>query len=201
MADAITVRKGATKYVTMRWEQPLIKYAVISSISQTAPMRISTATPHGMPDGWRFCVTGIKGGGSVLNARSNPPKPADHMKADVIDANTIEVNKVNATAFPAYIGGGVLQYNAPIDFTGCTARAQIRETVSSPTPLIDLTTENGGITIDVEKALITVVFEADATSAITAKKGVFDLEVVMSDGSVMYFPRADIVFENEVTKP
>jgi hypothetical protein len=193
------IRKGATKRLATRWEQPLIKYAQITAISRAAPMRI-TVNDHGLADGWRFCVTGIKGGGSVLNAKANPPKPNDYMKAIVIDKDTIEVNKVNSSNFPAYGGGGVLQYNAPIDLSLCTARAQVREKLTSTTALIELTTENGGIVIDVEKAMVTVIFTAEITAQITAKKGVFDLEIVMPDGTVMAYPQTLIKFEGEVTR-
>jgi hypothetical protein len=193
------IRKGATKRLATRWEQPLIKYAQVTAISRTAPMRM-TVTDHGLVDGWRFCVTGIKGGGSVLNAKTNPPKPNDYMKAIVIDKDTIEVNKVNSSNFPAYGGGGVLQYNAPIDLSLCTARAQVREKLTSTAALIELTTENGGIVIDVEKAMVTVIFTAEITAQITAKKGVFDLEIVMPDGTVMAYPQTLIKFEGEVTR-
>lgn len=37
---------------------------------------------------------------------------------------------------------------AVLDLTGCTARMQIRNKVSSPDILCELTTENGGIVID-----------------------------------------------------
>lgn len=71
---------------------------------------------------------------------------------------------------------------ALIDLTGFTARLQMRETVESSTPFLTLTTENGGITLGDTAGTITLQATADATSAIVATSGVYDLELVAGNG-------------------
>jgi len=68
-----------------------------------------------------------------------------------------------------------------IDLTGFTARLHMRETVGSSTPFLPLTTENGGIILGGASGTITIQATADATSAISASSGVYDLEIVAGD--------------------
>ena len=86
-----------------------------------------------------------------------------------------------------------------IDLTGVTAKLQIRESLESPVVILELTTENGGITLGdtVEtKGKITLYLEAAATSALDFDKGFYHLE--------LYFPRdalpdrVDRILEGEV---
>lgn len=66
----------------------------------------------------------------------------------------------------------------PIDLTGCTARMQVRSEVSSPTVLLELTTENGGITLGGTAGTVDLYVGAIGTAAITWTDGVWDLEIV-----------------------
>ena len=67
---------------------------------------------------------------------------------------------------------------AAIDLTGCTARMQVRSEVESPDVLLELTTENGGITLGGAAGTVDLYVGAVATSAIAWESGVFDLEIV-----------------------
>jgi hypothetical protein len=121
----ISLTRGSTNALTILWEVPPIKYVPITSITQTAPVRI-TAESHGIPDGWRAVVVSA-GGMREINA-PNPAKirDEDYHQVTVIDANTIEFNDVNAAGFRAYTAGGYLQYNTPKDLTGFSARMSVR---------------------------------------------------------------------------
>lgn len=66
----------------------------------------------------------------------------------------------------------------PIDLTGCTARMQVRAETSAPAVLLDLTTENGGITLGGAAGTIDLYVGATATAAINWDGGVFDLEII-----------------------
>ncbi len=66
----------------------------------------------------------------------------------------------------------------PIDLTGCKARMQVRAEVESTEVLLELTTENGGITLGGTAGTIDFYVGATATAAITWTSGVFDLEIV-----------------------
>lgn len=66
----------------------------------------------------------------------------------------------------------------PLDLTGCKARMQVRAEVESTEVLLELTTENGGITLGGTAGTIDFYVGATATAAITWTSGVFDLEIV-----------------------
>lgn len=70
----------------------------------------------------------------------------------------------------------------PIDLTGCTARLHMRETADAAAPFLTLTTENGGITLGGVAGTIALLATATATAAVTATQGVYDLELIASDG-------------------
>lgn len=66
----------------------------------------------------------------------------------------------------------------PLDLTGCKARMQVRAEVESTEVLLELTTENGGITLGGTAGTIDFYVGATATAAFTWTSGVFDLEIV-----------------------
>lgn len=66
------------------------------------------------------------------------------------------------------------------DLTGKTAKFQARETKASVTPFIDLTTENGGITLGGVNGTITLNMAYSATALLTTYTGVFDLFIYTS---------------------
>ena len=87
---------------------------------------------------------------------------------------------------------------APVDLSGYTARMQLRPSISSDTVLLDLTTENGGITLGGALGTITLHFTDAQTSALT-KGGVYDIEVV-TGGNVTRLIQGAISLSKEVTR-
>ena len=69
-----------------------------------------------------------------------------------------------------------------MNFTGCSARMQVRSDVDSPVVLIELTTENGGIVLGSEPGTIDLYISAVQTAAIGWDGGVFDLEIQYAGG-------------------
>jgi hypothetical protein len=90
--------------------------------------------------------------------------------------------------------------DTPVDLSGYIARMQVRKTFTSDTKLLDLTTENGAITLG--GALGTISVEADATDTalIEAKTGVYDLELESSIGVVTRFIEGEVTIKSEVTR-
>jgi len=119
------LQQGKTQPLVLRCETAPIVYKVISAITQGAPARLTTTTPHGMVEGWRAAVTNAKGM-TEINATANAVKDKDYHAVTVIDTTTIEFNDVNAAGFKAYLSGGFLQYNTPMDLTGYAGRLHIR---------------------------------------------------------------------------
>lgn len=87
---------------------------------------------------------------------------------------------------------------APVDLSGYTARMQLRPSVSSDTVLLDLTTENGGITLGGALGTITLHFTAAQTAALP-KGGVYDLEMII-DGNVTRLIQGAVSLSKEVTR-
>jgi hypothetical protein len=88
-----------------------------------------------------------------------------------------------------------LTIDQPDDFTGCTARMQVRKTYplddGSIPVLMEATTEDGGITLGTTDGTVAIVFTDTKTDLLqddTGKaivKGKYDLEVVYPSGDVV----------------
>lgn len=70
--------------------------------------------------------------------------------------------------------------DAPVDLTSYTARMQVREKYTSKTIIVNLTTENGGITLGGSNGTIDLFISDSDTSAIFAKNYVYDIELISS---------------------
>ncbi len=89
--------------------------------------------------------------------------------------------------------------NDPIDLTGYTARMQVRRDLDATGILIELTTENGRITLGGATGDITLTIDADDTSAIP-RPGVYDLELESDSGIVIRLLKGAFTLDSEVTK-
>ena len=88
----------------------------------------------------------------------------------------------------------------PVNLTGFTGRLHARRTSYHETKLLDLTTENGGITLGGAAGTITILASATLTASIDAPFGVYDLELVAAGGHVTRLIRGKIDFIPEVTR-
>lgn len=89
---------------------------------------------------------------------------------------------------------------ALIDLTGCTARAQVRAEVASPSVLLEMTTENGKIALGGTAGTITITLSDTETSALSWSAGEFDMEVVFPGGRVTRFMRGTVSVSPEITR-
>lgn len=87
-----------------------------------------------------------------------------------------------------------------VDLTGCTARAQIREKIADATPVLTLTTENGGIALGDVAGTIDLFIADDETSPIDWLSGVWDLEVIHPGGDVSRPVGGAVAVSPEVTR-
>jgi hypothetical protein len=88
----------------------------------------------------------------------------------------------------------------PWDFTGYTARMQIRRTIESSTVMIELTTENNGIEFtNAEEGELIVEMTAAQTAALETS-GVYDLEIINSSGQVSKLIKGAFTLLPEVTR-
>lgn len=188
----LTIYQGSTFSEILRWEGSKKVYKNITGITQAAPIVITSAA-HGIPDGWRVKITNV-GGMKEVNSTEL------YRKATLLSSSTIELNELNGVGFTAYTTGGILEYNEAIDLTGYTARMQVRTKLETATTLLELTTENSGITLDNIKKTITINITATATAALTWLTGVYSLELISSTGIVTTLINGNVLVKKEVTR-
>ena len=88
----------------------------------------------------------------------------------------------------------------PVDLTGYTARMKAKDKhKTNCDPIVDITTENGGITLGGEKGTIDLLVSASDTSLIYAKDYVYDIELVSTD-FVYRLLEGKFIVTPEVTK-
>ena len=92
--------------------------------------------------------------------------------------DSVIVNALNSLSYAAYVSGGVIEYNQPVDLAATTARMHVRDKIDSVDTILELTTENGGIVIDNVAKTITLVIGAIATAALTFSSAVYSLELI-----------------------
>lgn len=91
--------------------------------------------------------------------------------------------------------------STPVDLTGYTARMQIRERIISPTAIISLTTENGGIVFtDSVNGQFKIEMSAETTASFSFKNGVYDIEFVSPSGFVRRLFEGSVTLSPEVTR-
>jgi len=87
----------------------------------------------------------------------------------------------------------------PVDLTGYTAKMQARDKPSSKCdPIFDITTENGGISVD-DEGNIDLLINANLTTLFVPKEYVYDLE--LNSGTQIYrIIEGKFIVTPEVTK-
>jgi len=84
----------------------------------------------------------------------------------------------------------------PINITGCTVAAQIREQYSDATPVATFTTN---IPVGTD-GVIQISLTPTETSAITIEKGVYDIEITYPGGTKDRILQGNVVISKEVTR-
>jgi tRNA threonylcarbamoyladenosine modification (KEOPS) complex Pcc1 subunit len=87
-----------------------------------------------------------------------------------------------------------------VNLTGYTARMQVRSTLESAEALIELTTANGRIALGGSAGTITLTISATDTAALTAGRGVYDLELVSGSGIVTRLLQGVATISRNVTR-
>jgi hypothetical protein len=186
----LKIFQGSTFAEVLRWESSTKTYIPITGITKTAPVVI-TAPAHGIPVNWRTKVTNVSGMKEINSS--------DYYVVTATTTNSITLNEVNALAYTSYTSGGVLEYNQPVDLNGYTARMQIREKITSTAFIKELTTNNGGITIDNSAKTITINISATDTALLTFKTAVYSLELV-TGSTVIPFIYGSVSLDTEITR-
>ena len=189
------IYQGSTFRETLRWESETKQYATISGITKTAPCVITTASAHTVPLNWRIRVTGVIGMKDI-----NIASTSDYYLVTSKTSNTVTLNQVNSSDYGAYTSGGIIEWNTPIPLAGYTAQMQIRESIDSTTVIHELTTSNGGISIDPVNYTISFNIAAVTTATFNFDAAVYSCELTDSQGIVYPFLSGGITLIKEVTR-
>jgi cytosine/adenosine deaminase-related metal-dependent hydrolase len=87
-----------------------------------------------------------------------------------------------------------------VNLTGYSARMQVRRSHPSPTSVLTLTTENGGITLGGALGTIQVVADADVTAELDAAFYVYDIELESPSEEVYRLLEGKFTISPEVTR-
>lgn len=87
-----------------------------------------------------------------------------------------------------------------LNLEGFTARMQIRRSKCGHALIDSLTTENGRMTIDVNKAQVEVKFTNETTSKYPPTTLVYDIELISVSGYVSRFLEGLVIVNAEVTR-
>ena len=181
----VLISKGKTFTLVVRWEtEPIVRKAITAISLATGAPRL-TISSHGITDGWNGTVYGVEGMKQINDVGVQ--------QLTVIDSNTIELNGVtpiddNGKMWSAYTSGGFVKFYTPKSLSGYTARMDIKDkiggTVWASSEIADTPYDIIDIALDDVAKTITLTIDAVDTAALTAKKGVADLELVSSGGVV-----------------
>lgn len=191
LIENLEIAQGKTYSRPVRWEKEPFLYRPITGIAKTAPVRI-TAVGHGIPDGWRVAVVSVQGMRQIC--ADNPPKESQYHRCTVIDADTVDINEINAAGYSTYTSGGYLQLYTPASLAGCVARLTIKDKVGG-TVLLALTSPSSGIVLDNTGKTITFTITATVTAAFTWTKGVYELEIEDGSGVVTGLLRGTVTIK------
>lgn len=98
-------------------------------------------------------------------------------------------------------GGTVAEGGTPVILTGCEIRMHIRKRVADTTPLLELSTLTGEITItDDVLGKFEIELPEATTAAIAWASGVYDLEVETIGGFVKRYLQGKVKVSKEVTR-
>lgn len=186
----LKIYQGSTFSEVIRWESATKVYKTITGITKAAPM-VVTAVGHGMVAGWRAKISNVTGMKEV--------NTDEYIQATSVTNDTLTFNSINAAGYTTYVSGGILEYNEPVNLSGYTAKMQIRSSVSSATVLLELTTENSRISMDIVNNIIQLTIPATVTETLTFKTGVYSLELI-SGATVTPLMYGNITVEPEITR-
>lgn len=172
-----SIRIGASADIQIRIETGEVEFALISSISRSAPARVVTQAAHGLIDGWRASVVDAKGMTSINDVRPT--------SVSVVDTTTIDLDGVSTLGMSAHTAdSGALKWHSPKDLSDYTgARMDIKRAVGA-TAVLSLHTDDGTLEIDAATSSVWIRLSPTAlsTAGVTARDYYFDIELIRPDG-------------------
>ena len=158
------------------------------------PASITNVTSDG--ETVTFTAANSFSAGQIVTVDEVIPYIYNLQEVEIATASATQFTVTNA-ATGIYVSGGLA--TAPLDITGYTAKMQMRSYPNSPTPVLTLTTENGGITITGATGNISLHATADQTGAVNQGPYDYDLEIY-SGASVTRVIQGQVEVSAQVTR-
>lgn len=175
----LCVKRGETLKVPLRIETGEYVWVPITGISRTAPVVVE-APAHGCPDKWDAAVTGVRGMRQI-NAEV-PLKDKSFKRVDVVDPDHVKFNKIDASSFSTYTGGGHLVFYKPLDLdTFVSAHMDVRAGPGKPL-LYRFTTDDFSLQLDNVNRSLWINAERVVTAAKEYTEASFDIFLVNGGG-------------------
>lgn len=192
----LTIAAGATFEYALRWFDSEAVHKPITAVAAGWPTVVTVAA-HGITSRTPVWISNVRSPAGL-----NTPRPSGCAPwfAEAIDTDTLAVDVNTGASTAAYTGAGILTRYPAVDLTGYTARMQMRTAVGATDVLVDLTTENSGITLDAATGEITLSMSATDTAALAWRQAVYDLELVAPSGFVTRLAEGSVQVTPEVTR-
>jgi hypothetical protein len=191
----LTIIQGATFRRTVNWYGAGILCKAIESVTVGCPTVIGI-TSHGLPSVSTTPVFIHDVVGAYNLNTGKKTAIATYLTADSFSVNL----STNNQEWEADTGS--VTFYAPTDLTGYTARMQIRITRGSTVTVHELTTENGGITLNAADGGINLLISDTDTAAFDFDNAVYDLELINTagNGDVTRVAEGIVKLHKEVTR-
>jgi len=190
----LTIPKGKTFEFALMYAEGRLVSKAITGVPSLVPVRL-TVPDHNLPEDWPFTVSCVR----------RPSELNGEYSATVIDVDTIEINGLVGQCWRhTWSSGGVIQYPAPGDITGWTARAMFRLRITDAEPVLSFTTAAGAdglFLVDPANSTFTLSLGAETAESLPVMRGVWDAEAIDPDGNV--YPLVAVspfCISNEVTR-
>lgn len=174
--------RGKTCNQVLLYCGPTLVYRPITAVVSLAPLRLTVPT-HGIPDSWPARIQSV-----TTPTEMNTVEGMAHT-VFAVDANTLEFNALDGSLWAAFVASGCVVFNEPVDLTGWKARMQVRNKIGGDL-LLSLSSDladgaDGIIEVDSAKSSFVLHLTADQTAALPWSSGVYDLEAIKPDGTVL----------------
>ncbi len=176
----LEVRLGASADIPIRIETGSLTFAPIASIAKSAPARVVTTDPHGIPDGWRATIVDAKG---MTELNADDVSDRDLTKVTVIDATTLDLDGISSLIFRTHTANtGAVAFYAPKDLSAYTsANMDLKKRVGGAVEA-NFSTTAGTLEIDVATNAVWLRLADTDTALLSARAYVFDIELTRVDG-------------------
>jgi len=181
----ITVVSNVTFALALRCADPdVVSYAPIAAIAKSAPVQITTASAHNIPDGWPVWVESCVGMVEINNPRPtaglnndvNPP-----FIASVPSASAVVINSLNSTLWTTYRGSGQLAWQTPRDITAHTATLVVLDGKGVELFRVDSGVPSANGEVTVEPASYTVGMRIDVAAQTLLNDTAMTYQLIMTD--------------------